>query len=111
MPNTQPTQPAQPHRTITDDIRALREGQPATALDKAREATAAMRAAGIAVERLTPIEKARRNPTSLRAAITAKCWDCVCGDVDPRPRERIAECASATCPLVPVRPYQKRGAA
>ena len=79
-----------------------------TALDMARAKVAEMRANGIAPERLTPIERAKRNPKSLRAAITAKCWDCVCGDADPRPRERIAECASKTCPLVTLRPYQKR---
>ena len=81
-----------------------------TPLEQARAKVAEMRAQGIAPERLTPIEKAKRNPTSLRAAITAKCWDCVCGDMDPNPRQRIAECVSRTCPLVPLRPYQKRGA-
>ncbi len=79
-------------------------------LEAARAKAAAMREAGIQIKQLSPIEKAARNPSSLRAAVTAKCWDCVCGDADPRPRERIAECASTTCPLVPVRPYQKRGA-
>ncbi len=78
-----------------------------SALDKAREASAAMRAAGVKVERLDPIEKAKRKPTSLRLAITAKCWDCQGGASDPAPRQRIGTCPVVKCPLHPVRPWQR----
>ena len=63
---------------------------------------------GIEVERLDPIEKARRNPRSLRFAINAKCWDCVGAGADPNPRLRIRECPCSCCPLYPVRPYQRK---
>lgn len=54
-----------------------------------------------------PVEIARANPTSLRAAINGKCWECQGGDADPGPRRRIRECEIPSCPLYPVRPYQK----
>lgn len=79
------------------------------ALEAARAARAAKLAAGEKLVRLDPIEKARRNPTSLRAACTAKCWSCVNGDADPNPRERIRNCGVTKCPLYAVRPYQQRG--
>lgn len=79
----------------------------ADGLQRAREAAAARRAAGLTVERLDPIEKARRRPTSLRLAITAKCWDCQGGNSDPNPRGRIGSCEVTKCPLHPVRPWQR----
>lgn len=75
-------------------------------LDKARAAMRARRAAGEEIVRLDPIEKAKRNPKSLRLAITAKCWDCVGGMADPNPRARIRDCGVSRCSLYPVRPYQ-----
>jgi hypothetical protein len=57
--------------------------------------------------RLNPIEKAQLNPTSLRCAINAKCFDCQGADADVGVRKRIGDCPSQTCPLFPVRPYQK----
>lgn len=77
-----------------------------TPLEKARLARQAMRDAGISVERLDPIEKARQNPTSLRLAINGKCWDCVGAGVDANPRRAIRECHITGCTLWPVRPYQ-----
>ena len=56
---------------------------------------------------LDPLEKARRDPKSMRKAITAKCWDCVGAGADPSPRQEIGRCAVVTCPLWPVRPWQK----
>lgn len=53
-----------------------------------------------------PMERALKNPTSLRAAIDAKCWDCQGRDSDPAPRWRIGNCEMPDCPLYPVRPYQ-----
>lgn len=55
----------------------------------------------------TPLEILARNPRSLRAAINAKCWDCVGQDADPAPRRRIGECGCTSCPLHAVRPYQR----
>jgi hypothetical protein len=55
-----------------------------------------------------PIERTKRNPKSLRAAINAKCWDCQGRDADPSPRWRIGNCEIPDCPLYNVRPYQNR---
>lgn len=76
------------------------------ALARGRAAVQARRASGEAIVRLDPIERARRNPTSLRAAITGKCWECQGGDADPHPRQRIRDCEIHSCPLHPVRPYR-----
>ena len=50
---------------------------------------------------MTPDEKARANPKSMRAAINAKCWDCVCGQ-----RLEIKLCPMTDCSLHGFRPYQ-----
>lgn len=55
----------------------------------------------------SPLEKASKNPKSMRCAINAMCWDCVGRDADPAPRWRIGNCTSKSCPLYPLRPYQK----
>ena len=81
-----------------------------TPLQLASQKMAEMRASGVPVVRLDPIEKARANPTSLRAAINGKCWDCVGRDCDPKPRARIGGCPVKACPLYPVRPYQSHEA-
>lgn len=73
---------------------------------KAQAANVARRAAGIALPQLDPIERAKANPTSLRAAINAKCYDCQGQDCDPGVRQRIRECPVTKCPLHTVRPYQ-----
>lgn len=77
------------------------------ALERAREKARERRASGQSVVRLDPIQKAAAKPTSLRLAITAKCWSCVGAGADPHPRREIAECAVRRCPLHPVRPYQR----
>lgn len=79
-----------------------------TPLELARAAMAEKRARGeLAV--LDPIEKARRNPKSLRLAINGKCWDCIGAGADPNPRAAIRDCQITGCTLHPVRPYQLRG--
>jgi hypothetical protein len=79
-----------------------------TPLEKARVTAAALRELGIAPERLDPIAKAEANPKSLRAAVNAKCWDCIGAGADPNPRRLIRECsAGKTCPLWNMRPYQR----
>lgn len=75
-------------------------------LQRAQETLAAKRAAGELVQ-LSPLERAAKNPTSLRAAINGKCADCVCWGGDPNPRERIRNCPVTRCPLHAVRPYQR----
>ena len=78
-----------------------------TGLELARIKRAEMTAAGIKVVVLSPTEKARRNPLSLRCAINGKCYDCVGAGNDPNPRGAIRECAISDCTLWPVRPYQR----
>lgn len=57
--------------------------------------------------RLSPVERAALKPKSLRRAVTAKCWDCCGGGLDSNTRWTISECMVLSCPLHPVRPYQK----
>ncbi len=76
-----------------------------SALDKARLASAALRAAGVKIEILNPIEKSRRNPKSLRLAINAMCAYCM-GCPDPGWKGQIRDCTATSCPLHPQRPYQ-----
>ena len=49
----------------------------------------------------TPAEKARENPKSLRFAINAKCWDCVCFQ-----KREVTRCVMTDCPLWLLRPWQ-----
>lgn len=78
------------------------------ALEAARKKREEMRANGETVERLDPIEKAARNPSSLRAAVNGKCWDCQGAGADPGTRRAIRECPATRCPLWNVRPYQSK---
>ena len=80
-----------------------------TPLARAHAVMKARRENGEIIVRLDPIQKAAKKPTSLRLAITGKCWDCIGGDSDPNPRMRIRECPVTRCTLHPVRPYQKGG--
>jgi hypothetical protein len=81
-----------------------------TPLQRAQQRIREMRAAGIAPERLDPTQRAARKPTSLRLAVTAKCWDCQGGDADGGVRLRVRDCPVARCSLHPVRPWQGRAA-
>lgn len=72
------------------------------ALVLANQRRAELRAQGIAPEALDPIQKARLNSTSLRAAINGKCWDCA-----NESRQAIRDCDITGCTLRPVRPYQR----
>ena len=78
-------------------------------LEAAHKAAALRREQGIKTLCLTPIEKAIKNPTSLRAAINAMRWDCQGRNADPNVRNRIKECEIPDCPLWNVRPYQTKG--
>lgn len=70
------------------------------AIEKAQQALKKKREAG-EIQRLDPIAKALQNPNSLRLAINAKCWECVCGSI-----LEIRKCSSPTCPLYTHRPYK-----
>jgi len=51
---------------------------------------------------LDPIEKAKKNPKSLRAAINAKCYECSCYE-----RIEVTKCTAKDCPLYDIRPWQR----
>lgn len=54
--------------------------------------------------RKSPLEKALEQPTSLRLAINAKCYDCGYDHEDVGSwRDQIRYCPSTDCPLYPVR--------
>lgn len=73
------------------------------ALEKARQAAQAKREAGEPITIMSPIEKARANPKSLRLAINGKCFDC-CGFSKPA----VRDCHITSCTLHPVRPWQRQ---
>lgn len=52
---------------------------------------------------ITPAEKAQQNPRSLRAAINAKCHDCVCFQ-----KREVTRCVMTDCPLWKLRPWQNK---
>jgi len=58
-------------------------------------------------ERLDPIERARRNPTSRALAIRAYCYTCNGENADPHWRWRIGNCEIPDCPLYRFRPYRR----
>ena len=76
-------------------------------LEAAHLKRAAMKDAGVKPVLLNPIEKARRNPQSLRLAINGQCYGCVGAGHDPNPINAIRECEIKDCTLWPVRPYQR----
>ena len=88
----------------TDTI-TRRQANP-DSLAAARAAAAIKRERDGRLERLDPIEKARKNPKSRRLAVNAKCYDCEGEDADPCVQWRIGNCTVPACPLYPVRPYQ-----
>lgn len=57
-------------------------------------------------EKLSPIDKARLNPNSLRMALNANCYQCMGEDADPGWQKRVGECYLDNCVLWPHRPYQ-----
>lgn len=79
-----------------------------TPLERAQKRLREMREAGEEVERLDPIEKARRNPGSLRLAINGKCWECMGAGSNANTRGMIRDCSIVLCSLYSVRPYQDK---
>jgi hypothetical protein len=54
----------------------------------------------IVVKTITPIQRARFQPNSLRLAINAQCYDCIYDKSDVGSwRQQVAACPSANCPL------------
>ena len=72
------------------------------ALKKAHEAKRRKHAEGVGLNPiLSPIDKAKQHPRSLRAAINAKCFDCVCFQ-----KAEVKRCGVPKCPLYQLRPWQ-----
>ena len=66
------------------------------------EYQAKVKSGEIVVVQKTPMQKHLENPTSLRLAINAQCYDCM-GQGTPT---EIRNCTATKCPLYPVRPYR-----
>lgn len=77
-----------------------------SALDKARARKAELKASG-ELRVLSPIDRAKADPLSLRKAITAFCYRCMGGDGEPGVRESVRNCTAPNCPLYKVRPWQR----
>jgi hypothetical protein len=59
----------------------------------------------IVVKTITPIQRARFQPNSLRLAINAQCYDCIYDKSDVGSwRQQVAACPSANYPLYCQRP-------
>jgi hypothetical protein len=59
----------------------------------------------IAVKTITPIQRSRLQPNSLRLAINAQCYECIYDKSDVGTwRQQVAACPSANCPLYCQRP-------
>lgn len=77
-------------------------------LKRGQDALREKRASGWKPEILDPVEKAKRNPGSLKLAIRAHCYLCEGGDSDPGVRYRVGTCAlEDKCPLWRHRPWQR----
>lgn len=76
-------------------------------MQKGQEKMRELRASGWKPVVLNPVERAKANPNSLKAAIKAACWVCVGTDADPGAKFRVRDCAvGEKCPLYPHRPWQ-----
>jgi CMP-N-acetylneuraminic acid synthetase len=59
----------------------------------------------IAVKNITPIQRARLHPKSLRLAVNAQCYDCIYDKSDAGTwRQQVEACPSINCPLYCQRP-------
>ena len=77
-------------------------------LQRGKEAMAAKRAEGWKPVYLNPVDAAKANPGSMKAAIKAFCWTCVGQDADPGAKFRVRDCdVGPKCPLYDHRPWQK----
>jgi len=80
------------------------------AINAAQAKLKEMRERGIKRQCLSPVEKARKNPKSLRLAINGNCWMCAGNGNDGAKacRETIAFCTDEGCSCYGVRPYQPK---
>lgn len=76
-----------------------------TALDKARIRKNELKSLG-KLGRLSPFEKVKASPKSLRKAVTAFCYECMGGDGEQGARGHVRNCTAKQCPLYHVRPWQ-----
>ncbi|HEY9200753.1 MAG TPA: hypothetical protein VIQ81_04065 [Gammaproteobacteria bacterium] len=74
-------------------------------LEKARLAQQELRQTG-ELEKLNPVQRSIRTPTSLTNAIKATCYECVGAGSDANPRKEVAQCTAWACPLWSLRPWQ-----
>jgi hypothetical protein len=59
----------------------------------------------IAAKTITPIQRAKLNPKSLRLAVNAQCYDCIYDKSDAGTwRQQVEACPSINCPLYCLRP-------
>jgi hypothetical protein len=59
----------------------------------------------IAVKTITPIQRARLHPKSLRLAVNAQCYECIYDKSDVGTwRQQVEACPSINCPLYCQRP-------
>jgi hypothetical protein len=92
-----------------DDFHAIEAADFArekTAIEKAQAKRREMKAAGVAVKFLTPLEKLATNPLSLRFAITAMCFECMGKAAGWR--ADVRDCTAPGCPLFQVRPGREK---
>ena len=52
-------------------------------------------------KRFNPLQKAKANPKSLRAAVNGKCYECSRDQY-----KEVTHCLVEECPLWPLRPWQ-----
>ena len=67
-----------------------------------RNARLARKALGV-IQIKSPAQKAEENPKSLRFAINAKCYDCVCDQ-----KAEVTRCVMTDCSLWGLRPWQDK---
>ena len=78
-----------------------------TAIIAAQKKLAEMREQGFKPVILNPRDKAKANPTSLKYAIRAHCWECVGADGNENAKLLVKQCGlEDKCSLWPHRPWQ-----
>ena len=56
--------------------------------------------------KMSPTERAKKSPKSMRAAVNAYCYTCEGEDADPKWQWRVGNCTIPACPLYGFRPHQ-----
>ena len=76
-----------------------------TPLEKGRLAYQEKLARG-EIKRMTPEEKSKAHPSSMRLAINSNCWDCVGQE---NWIKRVRECEITNCSFFELRPHKQKG--